>query len=204
MPVLPEPPRALTPVRLSARRIEILEGTQAIVLREGFRSLRLGDLAKRLSSSNTTLYQLASTKDELVMLAVDRWYRASGATTWRAAVAAPDPVARLERWLLGGVEGVRVASSAFWNDAASHAGVAQLVESYRRYYIAVLEALVRDGIERHCFRPLDPRMVAVVVDAAAGRLHDPREDADLAAYSPAERGEQLVDLILHGISREVR
>lgn len=174
------------------------------MLGEGFRSLRLGDLARRLATSNSTLYQLATTKDELVMLAIDRWYQRSGGRTWQSVVAASDPVTRLELWLLGGVEGVRPASAAFWEDAASHAGVARLVDSYRRYYVGVIEALLGDGIARRSFRPVNAHVTALVFDAAAARLHDPRLSADVAALSPAERGEQLVDLVLHGILGRVR
>lgn len=195
----PAAPRPLATPQLSERKVQILDGLEAIVLEEGFRALRLTELARRLATSNTTLYQLASTKDELILLVIDRWYQNNGRRTWERVSTATNPADRLRRWLLGGVQGGAMGSRAFWDDVASHVAMSELSTRYRRYYVSIIERLVREGVEAGVFKPVGPRMAALVFDAAAVRLHDPRETSAVDTRMLEQRGRQLIDLLFHGI-----
>lgn len=191
---LPPPPVAA----LSPRKVEILDGLEAIVLAEGFRKLRLADVAKRLGTSYTTLYQLAPTRDELVLLVVERWYHRNGVETWARVEAESDPVQRLMLWIEGAQRGVAGVSGRFWDDAVSHAAVARLIENYTRYYLSVLEMLIEEGIAANAFRPVNARIAATVFEAAGARLLDPEARRSDAAWGPSASVE-FVDLILGGL-----
>lgn len=195
--LVPPPPLVSEPI--SDRKREILDGLEAIVLDEGFRTLRLTEVAQRLSASNTTLYQIAATKDELLMLVIDRWFQANGRRTWHQVAQAAGPAQRLEMWLLGGVSGGARGSRRFWEDVSTHAGLSRMSEAYRRYYVATIERLIEVGVAAGVFRAVSPHVAALVFDAAAVRLHDPRESAAVDADVVEQRGRELIDLLFHGI-----
>ena len=57
----------------SKRGSELLDALEDMVLREGFASLGVSAIANRLSCSKRTLYDLAPSKRELVLLVLDRF-----------------------------------------------------------------------------------------------------------------------------------
>lgn len=192
------PPRPLVPHRLSPRKEEILDGLEKIVLHDGFRGLRLTDVARVLNTSYATLYQLAPTKDELVMMVIDRWYQRSIADAQQPLAAAGDPVQRLKVWAGFGTAGVSRTSREFWQHVATHAAITALVGGYTHYYVQVLEAILVEGIEQGTFRPINAHLLAVIWEAAVGKLADPDlwESSD---RSLRQISQDWVDLVLHGL-----
>lgn len=191
-------PQPLQAVPQSARKEEILDGLEAIIRTEGFRSLRLTDVAKRLGTSYTTLYQLAPTRDELVLLVIDRWYHRNGLSTWSRVESESTPLDRLLVWLDGARRGVDGVSGQFWDDVASHAAVAAMVANYSRFYISVLEMLIEEGIRSGAFRPVNAQMAAMVFEAAGARVYDPEarlKDASARGDPVAD----FIDLMLGGL-----
>lgn len=192
------PPRPLLSHRLSSRKEEILDGLEKIMLSDGFRGLRLTDVAKRLNTSYATLYQLAPTKDELVIMVIDRWYQRSIADALPLLSAADGPVDRLNVWAGFGTAGVSRTSREFWQDVTTHAAITALVGSYTHYYVQVLEAILVEGIDKGTFRPINARMLAVIWEAAVVKLGDP-EMWDRADRSLRQISQDWVDLVLHGL-----
>lgn len=191
-------PQPLRPGPASPRKEEILDGLESIVRAEGFRSLRLTDVAKRLGTSYTTLYQLAPTKDELVLLVIDRWYHRNGLATWARVEALTDPLERLLAWIDGARSGIEGVAGRFWDDVAGHAAVAALVGNYNRFYISVLEMLIDEGIQAGAFRPVNAQMAAMVFEAAGARLYDP--DARVTDASVGgDPAAGFIDLMLGGL-----
>lgn len=196
------PPRPLVPVRLSPRKEQILDELEQIVLVQGFRSLRLTDVAQQLNASYATLYAIAPTKEELVLLVVDRWYSRAIASAQRQLARAKGPVKRLELWIEYGVAGVTVTGQAFWADVATHAALNQLVESYSHYYVEVLEAVLNEGVAEGVFRKVNTRALAVYWEAAGASLRDEAYLQRLQGMPIPELAQLWVDLILHGILKD--
>ena len=63
--------------RRTARQVDLLERLVALMVAEGFAQFTLDDLAERLHCSKTTLYALASSKQELVVEVVKHYFRAA-------------------------------------------------------------------------------------------------------------------------------
>ena len=197
-----EPPRPLLPGKLSARKEEVLDALEHIVLREGFRSLRVTDVAAQLSTSYATLYSIAPTKEELVLLVVDRWYARAVRQGKQALARVEGPVARLEQWVSFGVAGTAATSEQFWADVSSHAALNQLVDAYSHYYVLVLEALLDEGVEAGAFRPINTHAVAIYWEASAAGLRDPEFVRRLGGMPLAEMSALWVDLMLHGLLKD--
>ena len=197
-----EPPRPLLSTRLSPRKEEILDALEKIVLRDGFRSLRVTDVAAQLNTSYATLYSIAPTKEELVLLVVDRWYARAVRQGQAALSRVVGPVARFQRWVDFGVAGTAATGEQFWTDVASHAALNQLVESYSHYYVLVLEALLREGVDAGVFRKIDTHAVAMYWEASSASLRDPDFLRRFSFMPLGEMSAFWVDLVLHGILKE--
>lgn len=194
-----EPPRPLLSGRLSPRKEEVLDALEQIVLRDGFRSLRVTDVAAELNTSYATLYSIAPTKEELVLLVVDRWYARAVRQGQQALAQVRGPVKRLQKWVDFGVAGTQATSPQFWADVSTHAALNQLVEGYSHYYVLVLEALLNEGVDAGVFRKVDTHAVAVFWEAAAGNLRDPDFLSRFSFMPLGEMSAFWVDLVLHGI-----
>ncbi|WP_280231135.1 TetR/AcrR family transcriptional regulator [Nocardia cyriacigeorgica] len=195
------PPRPLPRVpHFSARQEQILDGLQRLILADGFRSLRLTNVTKELSTSYATLYQLAPSKDELVALVIERWYQRAIDAAVARLHSAHDPVARMQVWTDFGVEGVGRTSRVFWLDVDAHHAIRGLVATYSHYYVEVLRTILDHGIELGTFRPINTELLAAVWETAATKLADPDlqrdETRDLRQISA-----DWVDLVLNGILR---
>src|SRR5690606_1581545 len=118
---IPRPERLLSPEReqaLTARQRELLDEL-GVLVDNGFADLTMAGLAARLSCSLRTLYELAPSRDELVLLVVDR-------NLWRigrqaAAVIEPDmaPLDALRAYLAATTMAVAGLREPFARDLAA-------------------------------------------------------------------------------------
>jgi AcrR family transcriptional regulator len=164
------PPIPIARGPFTRRQREILTAIEREILSAGFRRLRVTDLAGRLGASLTTLYQLAPSKDELVLLVIDRWYQRTGGKAWSLLELEADPIRRIEIWLDTAVQAAHGVTMRFLEDAESHAGVQRLIRSYNDYSIGVLENMIRVGVECGRVDAPNPRLVAEAMDAVVQRL----------------------------------
>jgi AcrR family transcriptional regulator len=197
------PPVPLSSAPLTARQHQLLDGIQAIVLREGFRRVRIVDLAERLKCSNGTLYQLARRKQDLLLLVIDRWYFNAGRRCWARVMDARTARDRAEGWLQAGIEEIRSVSAEFLEDVDSHVAIRQLVAAHNAYWIEVFGEIIEHGVETGEFRTPNPKLVAEVVEVALRRLQNPHVLQKIGA-SHGEAGSALADLLLNGVLRNGR
>jgi AcrR family transcriptional regulator len=193
-----EPPAALATRRHTPRERELLQSLETIVLTRGFASLRLADLADELSTSYSTLYGIAPSKAELIDLVVDRWCRRTGADGWTALAGLDDPVERVACWQAAGADALALCNPVFQADLDTSPSVRVVVERYRSYYLDVLIALLQDGIDRGCFRPVNLSYVARVWEAAY-RVGLSAEALDDHGMTEADGLRIMHDLLLRGI-----
>src|SRR3954452_781654 len=102
--------------RSRARREELLDELVTLVLAEGFAAFTLDELARRLRCSKSTLYDLAASKEQLVVAGVKRFFqRATAGVEERGAVPAAHR-AGISAYLLAVAEQLQPASPAFFAD----------------------------------------------------------------------------------------
>jgi AcrR family transcriptional regulator len=160
---------------LSDRLREILDELEALFLDEGFAKLTIGDMAARLRCSRSTLYELAPTRDELILIVVDRRFRRLGRHVRERLDEVHDPLERL-RILLATETSLEMRSTSahFRTDAVRQPAVDRLITAHYRYATALIRETLEAGIATGRFRKLDARVVAEIIDAALPRIQDPR------------------------------
>lgn len=192
------PPDLLAGKPLGSRHIEILDGLETIVLTEGFRDLTVGSLATRLRCSRRTLYEIADSKEALVLVVIDRLLRRLARVAHDAAGREETLLDQVRAFLIKGLTELHRATLAFSEDVAAFPDGSQLVIAHFRYARRTFETMLIAGIESGDFAPIHPRIAAETFDAGLQRLLDPQVLRS-AEVSFAEALEEYLTLVTDGI-----
>ncbi len=182
---------------LTQRQREILDELGA-VFDDGFVHMTMADLAKQMNCSLRTLYGLAPSRDELVLLVVDRNLWRIG----RAAIAAIDPTQApldvIRAYLRAANMAVANTTQAFARDCDSVVATRELNESHLDYLIAITRSMLDLAAERGEIAIADTAAVARVI-AAVGTEFARAEILPTLKTSPKEAADEMVDIILSGL-----
>jgi AcrR family transcriptional regulator len=182
---------------LTDRQRELLDQMEHLFA-GGFATLTMAELAARLNCSLRTLYALAPSRDELVLVVVDR-------NLWRVGRAARDalredlaPLDAVRAYLEAATVAVSGWTEAFARDLAAVPAVQELEEGHNEYLFDVTRTLLDLSVERGDIANVDTAAVARVL-AGLGRFFSrPRVISGLES-SPKEAADQVVDLLLRGL-----
>ncbi len=150
------------------RRQQLLDGLEAIFLKEGFRDVTIEDLAGRLRCSRRTLYQIAPSKPEIFLVVLDRFLARIREEGREAAYSRSEPMGRIEALLEPGITATLPASPRFTEDVDGYQPARTMLAEHQRERMRVLRELVEDGISRGAFKGFHALLVAEVMVAATG------------------------------------
>lgn len=199
---VPRPPPVLSRDReraLTDRQREILDQLGA-VFDDGFADLTMADLAARLSCSLRTLYELAPSRDELVLAVVDRNLRRIGRTATDALDAEMAPLDALRSYLRAATVAVAGTTPAFARDLAAVSDARRLSDAHSDYLVAVTRCLLDLAVERRDIADVDTAAIARVM-AGLGRDFARPEAISTLRSSPKDAADTVVDVILRGLCR---
>jgi len=196
------PPRPLISARaeaaLSPRSRVALDQLEDLFLAEGFSRFTVRDLAARLRCSLRTLYEIAPSKQQLVLVVLDRFLHRVG----RGALAAIDPNApvaeRIRAYFRGGAE-LQRWTVAFAADAAGEPEMQRLLDRHFAYVGIVVERFVAEGVSRGEMKPVDPGIASAVLSGAASYVTRPDVGAVIGSGDAVD---QLIDIVLYGLAAE--
>lgn len=166
-------PRRLVPRSLSPRAETLLDEMEEIFLTEGFRDLSIASLATRLRTSRRTFYELAPSRDELVLVVLDRIMHRMGREAHDRLIGVDDPLDRIEEYFGAAATGLRRMSLRFTEDVERQPSAQRLLADHYHYAAALMQEVVEEAIETGRARPCNPHFVAEAIDAIIVRLHDP-------------------------------
>lgn len=175
----------------------MLDQLETLFLQEGFSGFSVRELAAHVGCSRRTLYEVAPSKDELVLIVFDRFLHRVG----RAALDSIDETAshaeQIRAYFLGGMELQRI-TLVFGEDLADEPAARRLFDRHYGYVMAVVGELVQRGIERGEFRPVTPAVVAGMLTAGAQLFNQPdvlvENGLELAAAT-----DELLDLVIRAL-----
>jgi AcrR family transcriptional regulator len=149
----------------TSRQLELLDRLVAIMAAEGFSRLTLDDLAARLRCSKTTLYGLASSKQELVVEVVKQYFRVSAEEVEARVDGVDGSVQRVVAYLDAVAERLGLLARPFLDDLAEFGPGAEV---YRRNTAIAgdrIRQLIAEGIDSGAFRPVHAAFTAEMVAA---------------------------------------
>lgn len=183
---------------LTRRQREIL-GQLGELFRDGYMHLTMADLASAVGSSLRTIYSLAPSRDELVLVVVDRnlW------KTGREAMAAIDPtmtpLVALQAYLAAANLAVVNTTEAFAKDTAITMKGSGISRSHNDYLVAVTTCLLSMAREQDEIGDIDIAATAHVV-AGLGQTFAEPEMIPRIRSTPTAAANEVLGLLLAGLT----
>ena len=185
--------------RLGARHREVLEQLDELFMQNGFSSFTIADLAREVGCARGTLYELAPSKAQLVLIVLDRRLHRMG----RAALASIDSSASMSRQLRQYIQGAIGYEfyAPMLEDLVDDGPARRLVDRHYRFSMTVVQRIVALGIERGEFAPIDPAVVAAVITGSSHYFS--QSDVVHETGRPlADLVSGMLDLVLAGLPVE--
>jgi AcrR family transcriptional regulator len=183
----------------AGRRNELLESLEKIFLAEGFNSLTVDEICRRLKCSKSTLYSIADSREQIIQ-AVTRHFFARATATIEAEVAQEkDPARRIIRYLNGVGTAMRRNSVAFYVDMVSYQPTANIYHLNSDAAARRVRELIEQGVEIGAFR----RANATLAAQAIALLIDGVQSGELLQATGLSAGEafsELGELLVNGLS----
>jgi AcrR family transcriptional regulator len=167
---------------------------------EGFADLTMAELASRLNCSLRTLYALASSRDELVLIVVDRNLWRIGRSAQSAIDPDMPPLDAVRRYLAAAHVAVMNTTEPFARDLAAVPAALRLQEAHQDYLLAVTKGLLDAAVERGDIAPIDTAAVARALSRFGADFAKP-EVLGTIRSSPKDAADLIADLVLRGLER---
>ena len=163
----------MSPRRVAAGRTdELLDGVMAIIAGEGFASLKVSDLARRLNCSTGTLYRIAPSKESLVIAAISRWAEASLLKMTAEAETAASAAARARRFYELLIEDTFRLSEKMRADVVRFESTRRLYQEFSDRAIRQHAVYLDEAIAAGEVRPIDTGFFTAVLRQVGQLLSD--------------------------------
>lgn len=185
--------------KLGVRHREVLDELEDLFMTNGFASFTIAELAREIGCSRRTLYELAPSKDQLVLIVLDRRLHRMGRAALGSIVPTAPLLDQVRQYIQGGVEYQMFAP--LLDDLTEDAPARRLVDRHYRFVMTVVQRLVALGIERGEFTDVDPAVVGAVVTGSSLYMMQPDISAD-TGLEVAELVSGMLELVLGGLPSE--
>ncbi len=197
---VPRPERVLSRAiadALSPRQSEILDDLSGL-FDNGFAHLTMADIAKSVNCSLRTLYGLANSRDELVLIVIDRSLWRIGRVARLAITPGMAPLDAIRSYLRAANVAVANTTEPFARDTDLVPGGRALADAHRDYVVAVTRALLNEAVRRGDIARCDTAAVARVIASLGTDMARPEVLSTLRS-SPKKAADDMVDVILRGL-----
>ncbi len=184
---------------LTPRQREILSQLGEI-FSTGFADLTMADLASRLNCSLSSLYGLAPSRDQLVMMVVDRNLRTIGRSAHSAIATQMSPLEAVTAYLAAATVAVSNTNKQFATDMAQIAAGRQLNEDHSNYLVDITRCLLDIAVERGEIEDVDTAAVSRMIAGLGRDFARPEVMAQLRT-SPKIAADAMVEVVLDGLRR---
>ena len=185
---------------LTARQVDLLDRLTDLLLADGFAHLTLDQIAAELRCSKTTLYALASSKDQLAVRVVNNFFRRATELVEARVAVRRAPERRIEAYLDGIAEALGPASRQFVADVADFAPAR---ETYRDNAVAAarrVRELIDEAASAKAVASVDADFVATWIGLSIEAIQR-GEFAERAGLSDAAAFGELSRLVSRALAR---
>ena len=186
--------------RLTNRQTQLRDAVVDLVLAQGFSHLTMDQFAAQLNCSKRTLYALASSKEQLAVLAVRHFFKRATEQVETAIARTRAPAKRVTRYLEAVAEALRPATRAFRDDVAEFRPATEIYEQNTLAAAHRVRELIDEGTRAGAFRRVHAAFVGEVVTATMRRITS-GEIAAATGLSDAEAYSEMAQLVVAAIRR---
>ena len=197
----PKPPKPLLSRKkessLSERKVEALAQLEKLIQKD-LPDLTMSEIAFRLKVSLRTLYELAPSKDQLVLIAVDRILFKIGGEAKKAIKNINSPLEQLKVYVNETGKAMDPACLAFTRDFGELKGAKVLVDSHENYVVSMTKKLLERSVQKKLIKPIDISAFAMILSGLGREIYANNFKSSLVK-SPEEIYHEISEIIFLGL-----
>ncbi|HIF19713.1 MAG TPA: TetR/AcrR family transcriptional regulator [Gammaproteobacteria bacterium] len=185
---------------LTEKHILVMEDFEQL-LDSGIANQTMSDIASRLKVSLRTLYEIAASKEDLIVSTMDRILTNIAIQAVSSIKDISSPLAKLKKFTEIGNEAVGPRTQKFEADLWKIKGAKEMIDYHQDAYINHIKKFLDEAEQKNEIEPIDTQAVALILGGIAREYSDPN-NIDKLEHSPESSSNMLTDLIIKGLAKE--
>ncbi len=181
------------------RRTELFDALVDLFLAEGFAQVTLGDMAARLRCSKSTLYTLATSKEQLVRVATVHFFRRATEQVEAQIASVPNARERITAYLSAVGTALQGASGQFMADLDAFPPAREVYETNTRIAARRVKEMIDEGVAAGAFRDVHAAFAGDLAATMMVRIQQ-RAVRDTTGLDDAAAYRELAAILTSGIS----
>ena len=168
------------------------------LLEKGVPDLTMSEIASRLKISLRTLYEIAPSKDQLILMTMDKILIKLGKFALDSVSEIQSPIEKLEQYLFIVNQAVGPKFNTFLKDIEKINGSQKMADYHESFISNYTQKLLNDAIKMHEIKNIDTKAFSILL-GGIGREFLKEKNRYLISTSPEESANSITSIILNGI-----
>jgi AcrR family transcriptional regulator len=181
----------------SKRHNELINELEKL-LEKGVPDLTMSEIASKLRISLRTLYEIAPSKDYLIIMTVNNILKKLGKHALDAVINIDSPIQKLEEYLFIVNQAVGPKFNSFFKDLEKVDGADEMVDYHETFISDFTKKLLDDAIQKKEIQNIDTKAFAILL-GGIGREFLKEKNRDSINSSPEDSANSITSIILNGI-----
>ena len=178
------------------RHYEIINDLEKM-LEKGIPNLTMSQIASNLKISLRTLYEIAPSKDQLIIMIMDNILRKLGRHALDSISNIESPLRKLEKYLYLVNQAVGPKFNTFFRDMQKIDGLEEVADYHANFITNMTEELLNQAIEMKEIQNIDSKAFSILLGGIGREFI--KEKNKLIDSSPEESANSITSIILNGI-----
>jgi len=187
----------MSDTRLTQKHLEVIQNFENL-LEDGIANQTMSDIASNLRVSLRTLYEIAPSKEKLVISTIDRILTNIAKQALGSLKNMESSVDKLRTFTKIGNEAAGPRIQKYAVDLTRIKGADEMIRSHESAYIDHIKRLLEEAVEKDEIESVDTRAVAIMLGTVA-RIFSKKSHQEKLAASAEESANMISGLIIDGL-----
>ena len=168
------------------------------LLEKGVPDLTMSEIASKLKISLRTLYEIAPSKDQLILMTMDNILKRLGKHALDSVSNIQSPIEKLEQYLFIVNQAVGPKFNIFFKDIEKINGSKKMADYHENFISNYTQKLLDDAVKINEIKKIDTKAFSILL-GGIGREFLKEKNRFLISNSPEESANSITSIILNGI-----
>ena len=182
------------------RHHEIIDALERL-LEQGVPELTMSEIAKKLKISLRTLYEIAPSRDKLILMTMDNILKKLGKFAMDSVEDINSPINKLEEYLFIVNQAVGPKFDRFLIDMEKINGSKTTADYHENFIKNYIKKLLEEAIEKKEIKSIDVKAFSILL-GGIGREFFKEKNKNSINLTPEESANSITSIILNGIKLE--
>ena len=182
------------------RHHEIIDALERL-LEQGVPELTMSEIAKKLKISLRTLYEIAPSRDKLILMTMNNILKKLGKFAMDSVEDIDSPIKKLEEYLFIVNQAVGPKFDRFLIDMEKINGSKTTADYHENFIKNYIKKLLEEAIEKKEIKSIDVKAFSILL-GGIGREFFKEKNKNSINLTPEESANSITSIILNGIKLE--